>query len=159
MERKSYTEYRRYTPVEPPSLYYLILSVIVILVAVFINGTCYLVSDTDSSTDFLLYAIIESVALLYFFPYKMSHERTLIHHNNDIIEIFLFNRKHQTIPISEISQVSYVKRWTLCRDIIILVLETTQNKKVKLMLKENKEFLAELKKHNPNIIVPELPEI
>ena len=162
MTRKNFTEYQRMTPIEPPSLYYLLLSIIVILGVIFANGICYFLFMTYNIfitiTDIILYILIDSAIMLYFFPYKMSRERTLIHQNG-IMEIFPFNHKHQTIPISEISRIFCKTRWTLCGDTVILVIETTYKKKIQLVLKENKEFLVELKQYNPKIIIQNLPEL
>ena len=48
---------------------------------------------------------------------------------------------------------------TICGNAIVIKLELKNGKMIKLLLKENEQFLAELKKHNSNIIIPELPVV
>ncbi len=160
MERKSYIEFRRYTPVEPSKLYYVILFGAVIfsvIFSVFFVELIQILFNCDSESTWIDSLIFLLVFYLYI-AYRTTRERVLVH-DNGTLEIYQ-KYKHYTIPISSIEQINYKKQFSIYySDIIILILETTQNKKIKLMLKETKEFLAELKKHNPDIIIPELPEI
>ena len=160
MERKSYIEFRRYTPIEPSKLYYVILFGAVIfsvIFSVFFVELIQILFNCDSESTWIDSLIFLLVFYLYI-AYRTTRERVLVH-DNGTLEIYQ-TYKHYTIPISSIEQINYKKQFSIYySDIIILILETTQNKKIKLMLKETKEFLAELKKHNPDIIIPELPEI
>lgn len=159
MERKSYTEYRRFIPIQPSKLYYFILFSIVVFACVFAVFAIELIKMLTNSdfTSTWVEALLLILIFYLYITYRTIHERVLVH-DNGILEIYAKNR-HYTIPISTIKQIDYKKRLFICIDVIILILETTQNKKIELMLKENKEFLAELKQHNPNIIIQELPEV
>ncbi len=160
MERKSYIEFRRYTPIEPSKLYYVILYgavIFAVIFSVFFVELIQILFNCDSESTWINSLIFLLVFYLYI-AYRTTRERVLVH-DNGTLEIYQ-TYKHYTIPISSIEQINYKKQFSIYySDIIILILETTQNKKIKLMLKETKEFLAELKKHNPDIIIPELPEI
>lgn len=160
MERKSYIEFRRYTPIEPSKLYYVILFgavIFAVIFSVFFIELIQILFNCDSESTWIDSLIFLLVFYLYI-AYRTTRERVLVH-DNGTLEIYQ-TYKHYTIPISSIEQINFKKQFSIYySDIIILRLETTQNKKIKLMLKETKEFLAELKKHNPDIIIPELPEI
>ena len=160
MERKSYIEFRRYTPIEPSKLYDVILFgavIFAVIFSVFFVELIQILFNCDSESTWIDSLIFLLVFYLYI-AYRTTRERVLVH-DNGTLEIYQ-TYKHYTIPISSIEQINYKKQFSIYySDIIILRLETTQNKKIKLMLKETKEFLAELKKHNPDIIIPELPEI
>jgi hypothetical protein len=160
MERKSYIEFRRYTPIEPSKLYYVILFgavIFAVIFSVFFVELIQILFNCDSESTWIDSLIFLLVFYLYI-AYRTTRERVLVH-DNGTLEIYQ-TYKHYTIPISSIEQINFKKQFSIYySDIIILRLETTQNKKIKLMLKETKEFLAELKKHNPDIIIPELPEI
>lgn len=160
MERKSYIEFRRYTPIEPSKLYYVILFgavIFAVIFSVFFVELIQILFNCDSESTWIDSLFFLLVFYLYI-AYRTTRERVLVH-DNGTLEIYQ-TYKHYTIPISSIEQINYKKQFSIYySDIIILRLETTQNKKIKLMLKETKEFLAELKKHNPDIIIPELPEI
>jgi len=160
MERKSYIEYRRLTIIEPPCLYYILLYIATILASVFsvlfVALLCFILFNKTSillTTTGLFSALI----IFLYSAYNHSRERVLLH-KNSVLEVY-WNYRHHMIPISSITQVSYKKQWTICGNFIVLVLHYNNSRKVEILLKETKEFLAELKKHNPNIIVPELPEI
>jgi len=153
MEHKNYLEFKRLTLIEPPCLYYLLMSIIIILSWIFAIAIVELVFPNDFLTAIELIIIQSAVGL--FFLLRQSRERTLVHNNGDL-ELYGIH-KHVIIPIVEIKQVHFKKRFTICGYVIVIKLELKNGKVIKLLLKDNEQFLSELKKHNPNLIIPELP--
>ena len=155
MEHRCYIEYKRLALVEPPCLYYLLVAILVVLSWIFAIAIVELVFSNDFLTAIELIIIHSAVGL--FFLLRQSRERALIHDNGNL-EVYGFNQ-HTSTPIAEIKQVHFKKRFTICGNVIVIKLELKNGKVIKLLLKENEQFLAELKKHNSNIIIPELPVV
>lgn len=155
MDHKNYLEFKRLTLVEPPCLYYLLVAILVVLSWIFAIAIVELVFPNDFLTAIELIIIQSAVGL--FFLLRQSRERALIHDNGNL-EVYGLNQ-HTSTPIAEIKQVHFKKRFTICGNAIVIKLELKNGKVIKLLLKENEQFLAELKKHNSNIIIPELPVV
>lgn len=153
MERKSYSEYRPPTLITPPKLCYFI-DIVINVIASFI-GACvfFLVVSNIYITIcvFVLWIITGS-----YYTLRSSKERTLIH-DNGYLETFFGRFKHKIISIGDIKHIYIKKRWTLYKNYIILILELSNGQKMPICIQDNEQFLAELKSHNPNIIIPELP--
>lgn len=163
MERKQYLEYRPKLLIEPPILYYAIFCFVRILVTIITWTSCYLFYNiylgSESGINIYILLIIIGVIFAFYEVYKISHERVLIHDNGKL-ELFFGKYFHKVVFIANIRQISFKRPWNIYGvNFIVLVLEMQNGQKIKFQVKEPKEFLAELKKHNPNIIVPELPEI
>ena len=157
MDHKNYLEFRRLTLVEPPSLYYMLLFIAIILIAALaVSIGAYLNVFNYESYTVVEYFFV-CLAVLIICLYRLSRERALIHDNGNL-EIF-GNYKHTITPITDITQVHFGKWHTICGNVIVIKLELKNGKVIKLLLKENEQFLAELKKHNSNIIIPELPVV
>lgn len=155
MDHKNYLEFKRLTLVEPPSLYYMLLFIAIILIAALaVSIGAYLNVFNYESYPVVEYFFV-LLAVLIICLYRLSRERALIHDNGNL-EIF-WNYKHTITPITDITQVHFGKWHTICGNAIVIKLELKNGKVIKLLLKENEQFLAELKKHNSNIIIPELP--
>lgn len=161
MENKNYLEFRRLTLVEPPCLYYLLVYIIIILswiLCVTVGKYLYhqvFPQEPSDLTAIESYFIFLTIATIFFI--RRTRERALIHDNGNL-EVYGLNH-HTTTPITEIKQVHFNKRRTICGNAIVIKLELKNGKVIKLLLKENEQFLAELKKHNSNIIIPELPVV
>lgn len=155
MEQKKYSEYRRLTLIEPPCLFYILMYTITILV-VFIVVACMFFLPTagnnDTSTEWVLLTFL---IIFIHSVYRHSRERALIHSNGKL-EVYGYY-KHQDIPIKNINQIHFKRRWTICGNVLVIVLELNNKNTIELLLKDNEQFLEELKSHNPNIIIPELP--
>lgn len=155
MEHKNYLEFKRLTLIEPPCLYYMLLFIVITLTAVLAVS----VGAYFNAFDYQSYPIVEyfivCMAILIICLYRLSRERALIHENGNL-EVYR-NNKHTITPIQDITQVHFGKWPTICGNAIVIKLELKNGKVIKLLLKENEQFLSELKKHNPNLIIPELP--
>lgn len=157
MEHKNYLEFKRLTLIEPPCLYYT-LSFMALLIGIVLATLIILylrsigMMDSGLTVTELLFINITICAILL---YRQSRERALIHEKGTL-EVYGFNY-HTTTSITEIKQVHFKKRFTICGYVIVIKLELKNGKVIKLLLKENEQFLSELKKHNPNLIIPELP--
>lgn len=157
MDHKNYLEFKRPTLVEPPSLYYMLLFIAMILIAALaVSIGAYLNFFNDESYPIVEY-FIAWLPISIICVYRLSRERALIHDNGNL-EIFR-NYKHTITPITDITQVHFGKWHTICGNVIVIKLELKNGKMIKLLLKDNEQFLAELKKHNSNIIIPELPVV
>ena len=153
MERKSYSEYRPPTLISPRKLAYF-FDCIINIIASFISAcVVYLLMPNIYIITCLFVTLIITGS---YYTYRSSKERTLIH-DNGYLETFLGRFRHKMISIGDIKQVHLKKRWTLYKNYIILILELSNGKKLPICIQDNEQFLAELKSHNPNIIIPELP--
>ena len=160
MERKQYSEYRPKLLIEPPKAYYAVCCIVWLLMIILVYSLAYLCDlyYLDSLYSYVLLAIIAGVFGTYE-VYRISRERALIHDNGKL-ELFYGKYFHKVVSIAEIKQITFRCPWNIYGiNFIVLVLELQNGKKIKFQVKETKEFLAELKKHNPDIIIPELPEI
>ncbi len=158
MEHKSYSEYKPPFIITFPYIYYpvgaLILSfVYLILIGVF----CLLYSDCNYIQN-ITNNIILLIGLFYLCVVRPRLGRVRIHTDGHLEILFFGTKHHQKISVSDIRKIDIHRNWSVIYgDSIVLLLSMKKGKTSRICIQDNEQFLAELKSHNPNIIIPELP--
>lgn len=160
MEIKSYTEYRPPYIITSSVMYYLLGTIILLLIFIIHIGILCWISSDYNFIDNLTKNIVLFIGLHYLCIIRPRLARTLVHTNGYLEILFMGNSFLKKIAINDIKRIEIKKNWSiLYGDAIILLLTQANGSLSRICIKENKDFLTELKRYNPNIIIQEIPII
>lgn len=160
MTTKKYTEFNTPRIIKSPLIYYPLGLLIILFIVFLINVFSCFVNSTSDYLGFFEKDIILIVGLFYLGVVRPRFGKARIYQNGILEVLFIGIHMKETINITDIKRIQLHKQWSLAYgNTIELQLECTNSKHTSLRVSDCEQFLTELKKHNPNIIIPEVPII